>query len=185
MQWQIDERTNLSMGVQFNWQTMEMNTTESVLASMLSMSQSNYYGYYQWIDGSDQSKDLYWTFTTERTSFQIPIFLTIKASNAISILLGLNRSMISSKVKEVTLAVYRYNQSNYNGTLTRSENYGERYTTPTETVSDVQTTFLAGITVSSAKEFRVRLLVVPNFRDTYDGSKMDGLQWWISLNIFP
>jgi hypothetical protein len=185
MQWQIDERTNLSLGFQFDWQTMEMNTTEYVLASMLSMSQSNYYGYYQWINGSDQSKDLHWTFTTERTNFQIPIFITIKASNAISILLGLNRSMISSKVTEITLAVNHYNQSNYNGTITRNENYGERYTTPTETVSDVQTTFLAGITASPAKEFQVRLLVVPNFHDAYDGSKMDGLQWWISLNIFP
>ncbi len=185
VQWQIDERTNLSLGIQLDWQSMEMNTTESVLASMLSMSQSNYYGYYQWMNSSDQSNDLHWTFTTERTSFQIPVFITIKTSDAISILLGLNRSMISSRVTEVTLAEYRYNQSNYNGTITRNDNYGERYTTPTETVSDVQTTFLAGITASPAKEFRVRLLVVPNFHDAYDGSKMDGLQWWISLNIFP
>jgi hypothetical protein len=116
---------------------------------------------------------------------QIPVFLTIKASDAVSVLLGLNRSMISSNVKEVTLALTQYNHTNYNGTITHNYDYGERYTTPEESVSDVRTTFLAGVTVAPSKDFRVRLLVVPNFRDTYDGSKIEGLQWWISLNILP
>jgi hypothetical protein len=185
VQWQMDERTNLSIGVQYEWQKMNINTTENVLASMLSESESNYYEYYRWISGSDQSKDLHWAFTSEKGSLHIPVFLTMKVSDALSVLLGLNRSMISSKVTEVTLAATRYNQSNYNGVISRNENYGERYTTPSETVSDVRTTFLAGITAAPSKEFRVRLLVVPQFRDTYDGSRLEGLQWWISINILP
>jgi hypothetical protein len=161
-----------------------MNTSESVLARMASMYQYSYDNY-NYNYGSDQSKDLLWAFNVEKSNFQIPIFLTIKASDVISVILGLNRSMIHSKVSDVTLALFRYRQSSYNGTVTREENFGERYTMPMEEVSDVRTTFLAGVTAAPSSSFCVRLLVVPNFRDTYEGSKFESLQWWISMNIVP
>lgn len=184
MQWQIDERISLALGVQLDWQTMEINTSEGVLAGMASMYQSTVNSY-NYIYGNDLSKNLLWTFKVEKSSLQIPIFLSIRASDEIDILIGLNRAMTYSKVSDMTLALYNYNQSNSNRTITRQENYGERYTTPTEEVSDVRTTFLAGITAAPSSSFRVRLLVVPNFHDTFDGSKLEGLQWWISLNIYP
>jgi hypothetical protein len=140
---------------------------------------------YNWTSGDAESKDLYWTFTTDRTSFRIPIFVTIKASEAIDVLLGLSRTMTRSKVEDVTLAIFRYRETNSNGTIMRQENFGERYTTPTEEISDVRTTFLAGLTAAPSKHFSVRLLVVPNFKDTFDGSELEDLQWWVGVSLTP
>ena len=93
--------------------------------------------------------------------------------------------MTHSKVDDVTLALFRYRNSNNNGTMTDQSNFGERYTTPTEELSDIRTTFLAGLTATPSGHFRVRLLVVPNFQDTFDGSQLENLQWWIGVNIMP
>ena len=184
LQWQMDERMSLALGIQLDWLTTETHTTESVLAHMGSVYRSTQ-GAYDWISSSDQSKDLLWTFTARKTSFQIPIFLTIRASDAIDVLLGLNRAMTHSKVDDVTLALFRYRNSNNNGTMTDQSNFGERYTTPTEELSDIRTTFLAGLTATPSGHFRVRLLVVPNFQDTFNGSQLENLQWWIGVNIMP
>ncbi len=184
LQWQIDDRVHLVFGAQVDWQTTETKTSESVLARMSSVYKSTYNDY-NWTYGNAESKDLSWTFKTERTSFRIPIFLTIKASQSIDVLLGLSRTMTRSKVEDVTLAIFRYRESNSNGAITRQENFGERYTTPTEEISDVRTTFLAGLTAAPSKHFSVRLLVVPNFKDTFDGSELEELQWWVGVNITP
>ena len=183
-QWQIDQHLQLSFGVQFDWLNTETHTTESVLSRTASVYQSTQ-GAYNWLYGSDENKDLLWTFKAERTSFQIPIFLTIRASEVIEILLGLNRAMTTSRVDDVTLALFRYRQSTSNGVITKEENFGERYTAPPEELSDIRTTFLAGLTARPSPHFGVRLLVVPNFEDTSDGSELNSLQWWIGVNIVP
>ncbi len=72
-----------------------------------------------------------------------------------------------------------------NGEVKREENFGERYTTPAEEVSDVRTAFLAGLTISPSEKFNLRLLMVPNFRDSYEGSELEQLQWWIGLTLKP
>jgi outer membrane receptor protein involved in Fe transport len=184
MQWRIDDRIDLTFGVQVDWQTTETTTREIVLARMQSVYQSTQPDY-NWIYGNDESKDLLWTFKAERSSFRIPIILTIRASEVFDVLLGLNRTMTHSTIDDITLALFRYRQANANGTMTREENFGERYTTPQEKVSDVQTTFLAGLTASPTRQFQVRFLVVPNFRDTFDGSELDELQWWIGVSLTP
>ena len=184
MQWRLDDRIDLTFGIQVDWQTTETTTQEGVLARMQSVYQSTQPDY-NWIYGNDESKDLLWTFKAERSSFRIPIILTIRASEVIDVLLGLNRTMTRSTIDDITLALFRYRQANVNGTVTREENFGERYTTPQEKVSDVQTTFLAGLTAAPTKQFQVRFLVVPNFRDTFDGSELNELQWWIGVSLTP
>jgi hypothetical protein len=184
LQWQLDERTNLAFGVQFEMQTKDIKTSESVVANMLSHYQSTYDNY-SYLSSCNQIKELQWTFAAEKLSFAIPVFLTYKVSDALSLLCGINRVMTQTKIAEVTLAVFRNRQTNYNGSITNESNFGERYKTPEENVSDVRTTFLGGISVSPSEHFRMRLMFVPNYRDTYDGSKLQDHQWWISVQIVP
>jgi hypothetical protein len=49
----------------------------------------------------------------------------------------------------------------------------------------VRTTFLAGLTLAPSELFRIRVLVVPNFRDTYEGSELDQLQFWVGFTATP
>jgi hypothetical protein len=184
LQWQLDERVTLSLGAQMEFQNREINTLESVEIASRSAYLSNR-GTYDWRTSQDESKDLLWTFTAKRTSFRVPVFVNIRASEKVGILLGLSREMSQWKIDDVTLALFRYRNSDNNGAITSQSNFGERYTTPTEEVSDVRTTFLAGLTVAPSPRFQVRLLMVPNFRDTFDGSELDQLQWWVGLTVRP
>jgi hypothetical protein len=113
------------------------------------------------------------------------VFVTIQASSVIEVLLGLNRNMAQWEINEVTLAAFRYREVLRNGVTQRDENFGERYITPTEKVSDIQTSFLAGLKISPAKLLHIQLLVVPVFRDSFEGSELEQFQWWIGLSLNP
>jgi len=184
LRWTISESVRLSIGAILEWQRSETKTTESVLLD----SRSRYWsttGTWDSRSGQQESKDLDWTFTAKRTNFSIPVFIDIKASDVVSILLGLNRVMTQWEADDVTLARFRYRVITTNEGETRQENFGERYTAPTEKATDVQTTFLAGLTLNVAKAFNVRFLVVPNFHETYTGTEFQDLQWWIGLTLTP
>jgi hypothetical protein len=184
LQWNINQRVSLSFGAFWDWQEQSMNTLEAVQLSSRSRywyTDATYdYGYAQ-----AESKDLLWTFTTKRTNFQIPIFLTVKATDAFEVMFGLNRNAAWWSIDDVTLALFAYRNSMNNGQEQKAENFGERYTEPREEISDIRTTFLAGLAVTPVESLKLRLLMVPNFHDTYDGSELEQLQWWITLTVTP
>jgi hypothetical protein len=184
VQWHPSASVSLSIGAQYEWNESETQTAESVLLA----SRSAYWsteGTWDSRFARNESKDLQWTFSTLRTSFRIPIFLTIKASEVVEFLFGVNRDMSRWKIQDVTTAIFRYRESVHNGVVERKENFGERYTEPTEEVSDVQTAFLAGLTIAPVEALRLRLQMVPIFREGYDGTELQQLQWWIGLTLTP
>jgi hypothetical protein len=181
---EVSEKVNLSFGAQVEWQRTETSTCEAVLVAGRNAYWSTQ-NTYNWNYAQDESKNLLWDFATRRTSFQVPVFVTIQALEALQILLGVNRDMSQWKIEDVTLALFRYRGSNDNGTVSRQENFGERYTSPMEQVSDVKTTFLAGLTLAPSSKFQLRLLMVPNFRNTFEGSELEQLQWWLGLTLTP
>lgn len=184
VRWQIDDRVVLSVGAQLEWYRMEIKTSESVL-----LANSYYYtstsGDYLWQTAQGESKDLLWTFTSKRTSLHIPVFLTIQTSKFVQFMIGVNREMSSWNIDDVTLALFRYRSSMQNGTVTRKDNFGERYTVPNENDSDVRTTLLAGIGISPSEKLNLRLLLVPNFREGIDGQELDQLQVWLGFTVTP
>ncbi|HEX9006812.1 MAG TPA: hypothetical protein VF889_05930, partial [Bacteroidota bacterium] len=187
VQWDISPRLGLSLGAQVEWQKGDIKTSEDVsaasrYASWVLPPDSNYRG---WTSGSRELKQLLWTFTSERTMFQIPIFVTVRPAQGLELLFGLNRTMVEWKLTDVTLAVIRDRYRDNNGTAIDEGGFGERYTEPVEQVTDIHTSFMAGLTVAPAKPLLIRLLVVPAFHDTYDGSELEQLQWWIGVTLTP
>jgi hypothetical protein len=184
LQWTISPSVQLSIGAIIEWQRSDTRTTESVLLD----SRSRYWsttGVWDSRYGQRESKDLDWTFTAKRTNFSIPVFVKIAASEVVGILLGLNRAMSQWEAEDVTLARIRYRVITTGEGETRRENFGERYTAPPERVTDVQTTFLAGLDVNVNRALGVRFLVVPNFHETFEGTEFQDLQWWIGLTLTP
>jgi hypothetical protein len=182
--WKIDSRLTVSLGAQMEWYSLQTKTTETVLA----VSRSAYWstrGTYDSHYAQDESKTLLWTFTTKRTSFHVPIFVTIQATPALQVLLGLNRTMAQWKIDDITLSLFRYRSTLSGGGVKREENFGERRTEPTEDVSDVRTTFLAGLVVAPSEKFQFRVIAVPNFADTYNGPELSQLQFWVGLTVMP
>jgi hypothetical protein len=184
--WRVEPRMHLSVGVQYASQRTKTHTDESVVAQRRSY--YSYTGQYPstYLNALAEQKNLLWDFSTKRTDIQFPIILTWKVSDNIELLFGLNRRMSTWEIEDVTLALFRYREENNNGTITRRENFGERYTYPREKESDVQTTALGGITVYPSKLLNIRLLVVPNFvDDPIEGSSLQDLMWWISVGLLP
>ena len=186
LQWDLDSRTRLQLGVHVRHKTRETTTTEDVLADR--------YSDYNWFDNggnnnryyyaSREKKTLRWDFNTNVTTIQIPILLNYRVSKPIEILFGVNRSMKRWNVEDVTLALFDYRVQTHDTKTTKEENFGERYTQPEEKRSDVTTTILGGLTVTPSKHFNIRLLVVPNFVKTYEGTELREFQWWIDFNLF-
>lgn len=185
LQWDINERVRVSFGAQVEHRSSETATSEAVLADRFSRYSTTGSYQYSYFDSTAESKTLQWDFRTKLTRFAIPVFFTIKASEYVELLFGLNRSVSNWEVDDVTLAIFDYRvRANQQG-MSRKERFGERYTQPRETVSDIKTTLLAGLTVSPSRTFNMRFLVVPNFIDTYTGSELSDLQWWIAVNLLP
>jgi hypothetical protein len=89
------------------------------------------------------------------------------------------------EIEEVTTALFDYrDQTNASGSSSKT-NFGERYTTPKETISDISTTFLLGVTVFPSQAFNVRLLLTPTTIEQPDGSDKVSFQWWIGLRLYP
>ncbi|MBI3585688.1 MAG: hypothetical protein HY088_00985 [Ignavibacteriales bacterium] len=188
--WQVEPKIRLNIGFQVDVQDTKTDTKEFVLADRRSggeyVSRSNNYNYEnKYFNATKEEKNLLWNFRASITTYQIPVFFTIRSSEYVELLLGINRKLSSWKIEETTLALFRFREEATQDGTTRKDNFGERYTMPKETVTDVRTTVLAGITVFPSKLFNIRLLVVPNFVDTYEGSKFQDLQWWIGINLFP
>ncbi|MGB5875219.1 MAG: hypothetical protein WBG01_05210 [Bacteroidota bacterium] len=184
LQWTINDQVRLSIGAIVEWQNTETRTTEAVQLA----SRSAYWstsGKWDYRYSQYEAKDLDWTFSVERTSFQIPVFVTITASGVVEFLLGLHRDMAQWRITDVTLARFAYRVTSSNGVVERKENFAERYTMPTEQVTDVRTAFLAGLSLNVSQALNVRILMVPEFRDTYEGTELQDLQWWLGLSLTP
>lgn len=185
LQWEINAKVKVSIGAMYERRTVETATSENILAN-------RHYRYtsvgsypYSYFDSTAESKTLEWRFNSKLSRFTLPIFFSIRASEVVELLFGLNRSLSEWEIDDVTTAIFNYRvRSNANGT-TEKRNFGERYIQPKERISDVQTTFLAGLTVAPSNVFNIRLLVVPHFTDTYDGSELSQLQWWIGMSLMP
>jgi hypothetical protein len=180
--WRFSEKARLSIGGQIDWLNTSTTTIEAVTMRGASRYASDW-GPYAYLYSNAESKDLLWDFSAELVNFQIPIMLFLEPSEYIEVLLGLNRVMSTSTVREVTTALIASRVSNNNGTELSQQNFGERYTTPTAETSDIRTTFLAGIKATVSQHVGVRLMVVPNFRDVLNSTQLMDLQWWIGVEV--
>ena len=187
LQWQPSERATVSLGLQLEFQNSESNTDEGIVAIRRSQYSSSYGTAYNYnsFDETVETKRLLWTFTTDVTTIHIPIVLQWRALDWLDALVGVNRTMSSWEVNDVTLAVINARDRKSSNGNEYKENFGERYTMPRERVSDVRTSFLAGLTAEPSPYFKIRLLVTPNVVDDYEGSHIQDLRWWLSFQLTP
>ena len=185
LQWDVDRRTRLHIGMNVQHKTRQTTTTEDVFADR--------YSDYTWSDNNrndhsysatEEQKELRWDFRTSLTTLRIPILLRYRASKSVEILFGVNRSMKRWHVEDVTLALFGYRIQTTNSVSKWEELFGERYTQPEEKRSDVTTALLGGLTINPSMHFNIRLLMVPNFAKTYQGTELREFQWWIDFNLF-
>jgi hypothetical protein len=188
LQWNIEPQVNMSLGLQLDVQDRKTRTSEGVIAvrrSLYSSSSTGSWPYsYSGFHRASEEKTLRWDFETSLTRVQIPFILRWRTSDIIELFFGINRRMSRWQIKETTLALFKYQELTQDSVTTRRTNFGERYVTPTERTSDVETAFLGGLAVSPSDALNIRFLVVPTVREVFDDSRVD-LRWWIAMNVLP
>ncbi len=188
-QWKIEHDKKLNLGLHVDVTNQQTLTEEAVFGrnhyEMLHRTSDDPSEEYYY-NANIEEKNLQWDFQTELVQISIPLIFEWRLSKTTELILGLNRSMSSWKLEEVTLAKYQYRERTTDSDTDRDENFIERYKMPTEKRTDVKTTFLGGLNITPSDHFSVRMLMVPNFEDTYaGGSELRNLQWWIGVNLTP
>ncbi len=185
--WQMDEKRELRFGFQAETFDRKTNTSEKVRAKRFS--QSSYsnsnpdYGSGDNYYSNTESKELIWTFRARRTDIRIPVVFEWRVSPRVDLILGINRTMSRWIIDDETLAKFDFRETVENSNTTRNENFAERYTSPQEKRTQIQTTMMGGIVFHPNENLSVRMLAVPRFEDRYNGSELSTVEWWLSLNF--
>ena len=91
-------------------------------------------------------------------------------------MLGVNRILESWRIEDQTTAYFKYRERNEDGVIQTETNFGERYTQPTEKISEDYTDIITGFDVAVAPEFKIRLLIDPEFENEFRIA-----QWWLGF----
>jgi hypothetical protein len=186
--WKIDDRKQISFGVNVEFQDRTTVTDEDVISNRHNQGyhRSNYEpDGYNYFESTTEDKTLNWQLDANVTHIRIPFIFNWQVSNSVELMFGLNRKMSAWEINDVTLALFKYREQTNDSVTVKKPNFGERYTQPSEKRTDIETSFLAGLTIKPSKMFNIRFLVMPNFKDAYDGSELSELRWWIGVNLFP
>lgn len=187
LRWTLNDKSELTIGGVVNIMNQQTNTNEPTTATGHSYynttGSSNNLLYY---DTTGQNKNLQWSFGVNQWSLDIPVIFNYRFSDMVALMLGLDKQLSEWKMTDQTLVIYYqdYENNSYSG-ITNKSNYGELYVSPSQDISNVNTTFLAGLTVSPSKEFNVRLLLSPSVRASFGGVSVTNFQWWLGLNLYP
>lgn len=187
-QWAVGERTHLSFGVGVRVHQRTTRTTEDVDAWRQSYSwhQNMNDGTtetWEYYSSTDEVKELRWTFEVDEVSVHVPLLLRRELGDAVEVLFGLQRVMTRRELSDVTLAVFDYRTEVADEQTTHREDFGERYSVPSERRSDVETTVLTGLTVRPADALGLRLLVVPYLTNVYGNTELRHVQWWLGITV--
>lgn len=185
--WTINRVTNVRLGGNFASKRRSIDTEEDVTAHLHSYYKNTgtTHRSYERRRATDAEKTLKWDFDSRSFSLQIPVFMNRRLSDAVELLFGVNQHIAGWNITDVTLAIFDYRRQVDNGRTEYGENFGERYTQPRERLTDNQTTILAGLTITPAERFHIRLLMAPHFGQGWSGTTLREFQWWISLTATP
>ncbi|MCR4439564.1 MAG: hypothetical protein QHJ34_13565 [bacterium] len=185
LHWQLERQMRLHLGVQYEEKRRSIASSEGVLASRHSSFSHGGSSSSEWHYSSrvDEDKTLHWDFRVRKLAVQLPVVLTWQPRKPVELLLGLNRSMKQWEITDVTTAIFAFREVTEDSVRSRKTDFGERYTEPREKRSEVQTTFLAGVTLRPSARFGARLLAVPHYASTPAGMTLREMQWWLALTL--
>ena len=184
LEWNPNTRTLFTIGMIFQKLFSETITDEPVAAG----SQSSYLnsnGTTPTHQGSSQEKTLRWNFISRYTTVQIPMLMQFKTGDKIAMLLGLNRKISSWEIDDITTATYTLRIQTDGQKVTQQNNFAERSTMPKESMSDVTTYYVMGVTITPSPALNVRVLFTPYTIETSRITSELNAQWLIGVQLTP
>lgn len=179
-EWELTPKNTLIIGVYYSNDKTNIKTLEPVSARFFS--ESFYYNSEYdpdttfYLSRRIEDKELDWRYRSKYWTVQIPILTHFRFSEHWSMMLGINRILKSWEIEDRTTAYFTYREVTENGQTRIDTNFGERYTQPRQKISEDMTDFIASFEAAITKQFRVNLLLDPNFKDEFSIA-----QWWLSF----
>ncbi|MFT5144429.1 MAG: hypothetical protein ACI80V_003166 [Rhodothermales bacterium] len=187
LDWRIVPKIRLVIGAVGNHTTQTTFTTESVVSSRLydyedrrqtpDDEQDEHYR-----ESLSEVKNVEWSFSSRRSSVQIPVILRYEFNEHFEFTAGVTRRMEDRRVRDVTLALITLRTEEVNGVEAVRGNFGERFRQPTEFANEVSTSGILGLTARPSLRFDIQLLVSPKWSNRFDTRRT---QWWLGFQFRP
>jgi len=176
--WKLTPSTTISAGIYAYKNDTEVEISEPALVDRYSEYQHDESGSNQYWDLRElkEDKQLEWRYKSKKWSLQIPVILNFNLTEHWGMMLGVNRILESWRIEDQTTAYFKYRERNEDGVIQTETNFGERYTQPTEKISEDYTDIITGFNVAVAPEFKIRLLIDPEFENEFRIA-----QWWLGF----
>jgi len=175
--WKPTDKSSVRAGIYYNSTNSEVYSSELVTASRKSeynhVYKSNSYNYLYELY---EDKLLEWEYDAQSWSLQIPIVFNFILSDNFNLILGLNRILNGWKITDRTTAYFTRREKNDNGQASIETNFGERYTQPTEKITEDFLKAMMGLNVNLSKSFKINLLLDPEFDNEFRLA-----QWWLNF----
>jgi len=175
--WKLTEKVNVRAGVYYSYTNSAVNSSEPV--SAVRKSEYNYtykYAAYNYNYQLLEDKILEWEYEAKSWTLQIPIVFNFILNDHFELMLGLNRILNGWKITDRTTAYFTRREKNDNGQASIETNFGERYTQPTEKITEDFLKAMMGLNVNLTKALKVNLLLDPEFDNEFRLA-----QWWLSF----
>jgi hypothetical protein len=178
LNWNLNEVVSVSVGLYVKSELYKINNLEDVIAGRISewnssgsnQLPSNYFF------SLNEEKTLEWEYESRNTTYQIPVLLQFRFNEYWGLTLGVSRILNSWRITDKTTAYFDRRLRNENGTITEENDFGERYTQPTERITDNFFDVLAGFNLNITEEFGMQLLLDPEI-----DPDLRIAQWWLAF----
>jgi hypothetical protein len=180
LRWELNSFSSISFGFYYQNLKSDIFSSEPVIAAI--NSEHHYHSSlgtynYDYSLSTYEDKTLEWKYSSEYWTFQIPLLVNFKISENFILTLGVNRILKGWEITDVTTAYYAIRRRIENGVLTEAKLFGERYTQPTEKITENTTDFIVKFDVLISPQFKVSAFVDPEWDHQFRVA-----QWWLSFN---
>jgi hypothetical protein len=179
-EWQLTPKNRLIAGIYYSRNQSTVETLEPVVSRFYS--ESFYYDSEYNPDSTVyiyrrmEDKELEWEYQSDYWTVQIPVLTHFQFNDHWSMILGINRILENWEITDITTAYFARREITENGQTRTDTNFKERYIQPRRKISEDKTDFIAGFEAAISKQFRINLLLDPNFKDEFNIA-----QWWLSF----
>lgn len=178
--WQLTPKNSIYAGIYYGQENFLINSVEPVVATRYS--EHFHFNGFQNPDSTTQlnrlfeDKELNWNYESRFRTIQIPIVVHFQFNKYWGMWLGVNRIMNYWTIKEQTIAVFNRRVKTINDSTSVEKNFGERYTQPTQKITEDFTDLIANFEVALSEQLKINLLIDPEFDETFRIA-----QWWLSF----
>jgi hypothetical protein len=177
--WRLTMGSSLYTGIYLKFDENKIDSNEPVRVTRESQydydssdDQNVYHRYYKLFE----DKWLEWRYKARMWTFQIPVIMHFRLNENWGILLGITRILSSWEIEDQTTAYFKKRERTEDGEVKTETNFGERYTRPTQRITEDFTDVITSFDVAVSSELKIRLLLDPEFEQTFRIA-----QWWLSF----